>query len=75
LIAIFFPSQALEVWFGRTASDSVQQLTHHWEQIELDDPDQEWEIVNAWFVKQKNFRTRFRLRELVMPDKAVAVTA
>ncbi|KAK3998283.1 putative cytochrome P450 pisatin demethylase [Cladorrhinum sp. PSN332] len=38
-------------------------------EITFDDPNSEWEIVNAWFVKQKNFVTRFRLRELVMPEK------
>lgn len=36
-------------------------------EIEFDDPKQEWEIVNAWFVKQNNFTTRFKLRELVKP--------
>ncbi|SPQ23280.1 5856bdeb-a5c9-4d37-ae5b-558ab71ed232 [Thermothielavioides terrestris] len=40
-------------------------------EIRLDDPNSEWEIVNAWFVKQKNFITRFSLRELVMPEKGV----
>jgi len=38
------------------------------QQIEFDDPTQEWEITNAWFVKQSNFTTRFRLRELVTPE-------
>jgi len=38
-------------------------------EITFDDPNSEWEIVNAWFVKQKNFITRFRLRELVTPEK------
>jgi len=28
--------------------------------------------VNAWFVKQNNFTTRFKLRELVRPDEGVA---
>ncbi len=41
------------------------------EQIRLKDPSQEWEIVNAWFVKQKNFWTTFELRDLVMPDPKV----
>ncbi|KAL2150645.1 hypothetical protein VTH82DRAFT_7208 [Thermothelomyces myriococcoides] len=40
-------------------------------EIRLDDPNSEWEIVNAWFVKQKNFFTRFSLRDLVMPEKEV----
>ncbi|KAL2256476.1 hypothetical protein VTK26DRAFT_1607 [Humicola hyalothermophila] len=38
-------------------------------EITFDDPNSEWEIVNAWFVKQKNFVTRFALRDLVMPDE------
>ncbi|KAK4038216.1 hypothetical protein C8A01DRAFT_17663 [Parachaetomium inaequale] len=37
--------------------------------IRFDDPDSEWEIVNAWFVKQSNFVTRFGLRDIVMPEK------
>ncbi|KAK4444691.1 hypothetical protein QBC34DRAFT_181791 [Podospora aff. communis PSN243] len=41
-------------------------------EIEFDDPSQEWEIVNAWFVKQNNFTTRFKLRELVRPREGVA---
>jgi len=40
-------------------------------EIEFDDPAQEWEIVNAWFVKQNNFTTRFKLRELVRPAEGV----
>lgn len=40
-------------------------------QIEFDDPNQEWEIVNAWFVKQNNFTTRFKLREIVKPGEGV----
>ncbi|KAK0739073.1 cytochrome P450 [Apiosordaria backusii] len=37
-------------------------------EIRFDDPNSEWEIVNAWFVKQYNFFTRFELRELVKPE-------
>ncbi|KAK3316046.1 cytochrome P450-like protein [Apodospora peruviana] len=44
-------------------------------EIQFDDPNQEWEIVNAWFVKQNNFVTRFKLRELVMPEKGVTPAA
>jgi hypothetical protein len=29
--------------------------------------------VNAWFVKQNNFITRFALRDIVMPEKGVKV--
>ncbi|GAB1315668.1 Cytochrome P450 monooxygenase andK [Madurella fahalii] len=38
-------------------------------EITFDNPDSEWEIVNAWFVKQNNFVTRFKLRDIVMPEK------
>ncbi|KAH6843185.1 cytochrome P450-like protein [Chaetomium sp. MPI-CAGE-AT-0009] len=38
-------------------------------EIRFDDPDSEWETVNAWFVKQNNFVTRFGLRDIVMPEK------
>ncbi|KAK0733248.1 cytochrome P450-like protein [Lasiosphaeria miniovina] len=44
-------------------------------EIEFDDPSQEWEIVNAWFVKQSNFTTRFKLRNIVMPDEGVSAAA
>ncbi|KAL1838911.1 hypothetical protein VTJ49DRAFT_2075 [Mycothermus thermophilus] len=40
-------------------------------EIRFDNPDSEWEIVNAWFVKQHNFITRFSLREIVKPEKEV----
>jgi len=40
-------------------------------EIELDDPNQEWKIVNAWFVKQYNFDTRFKLRDIVKPREGV----
>ncbi|KAK5653322.1 hypothetical protein OQA88_9013 [Cercophora sp. LCS_1] len=40
-------------------------------EIQFDDPKQEWEIVNAWFVKQNNFTTRFKLREIVKPREGV----
>lgn len=42
-------------------------------QIRFDDPGSEWETVNAWFVKQNNFVTRFDLRDIVMPEKGVSV--
>ncbi|KAL2129346.1 hypothetical protein VTI74DRAFT_7920 [Chaetomium olivicolor] len=38
-------------------------------EIRFDDPNSEWEIVNAWFAKQNKFFTRFELRDLVMPEK------
>ncbi|KAK0743825.1 cytochrome P450-like protein [Schizothecium vesticola] len=44
-------------------------------EIEFDDPSQEWKIVNAWFVKQYNFDTRFKLREIVKPREGVAAAA
>jgi hypothetical protein len=37
-------------------------------QIQFTDPKQEWELVNAWFVKQKNFTTSFALRDIVVPQ-------
>ncbi|EPE03238.1 cytochrome p450 [Ophiostoma piceae UAMH 11346] len=37
-------------------------------EIDFLDPKQEWELVNAWFVKQNNFWTTFELRDLVQPD-------
>ncbi|KAH6665496.1 cytochrome P450 [Halenospora varia] len=36
--------------------------------IRLDDPDQEWVLHNAGFVKQTNFNVRFWPRELLKPD-------
>ncbi|CAI7625126.1 unnamed protein product [Penicillium pancosmium] len=36
-------------------------------EIQFTDPKQEWELVNAWFVKQKNFTTSFALRDIVVP--------
>ncbi|KAK4155691.1 cytochrome P450-like protein [Chaetomidium leptoderma] len=42
-------------------------------EIRFDDPNSEWEIVNAWFVKQNNFISRFSLRDIVMPDKGAKV--
>jgi hypothetical protein len=40
-------------------------------QIDFQDPAREWELVNAWFVKQNNFWTTFKLRDLVQPDEGV----
>ncbi|KAK5789152.1 hypothetical protein VI817_008276 [Penicillium citrinum] len=37
-------------------------------EINFVDPRQEWELVNAWFVKQKNFTTSFSLRDIVVPQ-------
>lgn len=36
--------------------------------IQFKDPRQEWELVNAWFVKQKNFTTVFSMRDIVKPE-------
>ncbi len=47
-------------------------LTRENLQIRFDDPNSEWEIVNAWFVKQNNFITRFALRDIVMPEKGAS---
>jgi cytochrome P450 len=37
-------------------------------EIQFKDPRQEWELVNAWFVKQKNFTTMFSMRDIVKPE-------
>ncbi|KAI0816187.1 cytochrome P450 [Xylaria sp. FL0064] len=37
-------------------------------EIRFKDPSQEWKTVNAWFIKQQNFKTVFERRELVLPD-------
>ncbi|KAI1304020.1 cytochrome P450 [Xylaria venustula] len=37
-------------------------------EIRFKDPSQEWKTVNAWFIKQQNFKTLFERRELVLPD-------
>ena len=31
-------------------------------QVELERPDREWKTHNAWFVRQLEFNTRFKLR-------------
>ncbi len=36
-------------------------------QVRLQDPSKEWTLHNAWFVRQLDFNTRFRGRELVQP--------
>lgn len=35
--------------------------------MRLQDPDKEWTLHNAWFVRQLDFNTLFRRRELVKP--------
>jgi hypothetical protein len=39
-------------------------------QIQFKDPRQEWELVNSWFVKQQNFTTLFKMRDIVKPEGA-----
>ncbi|KIH91356.1 hypothetical protein SPBR_01727 [Sporothrix brasiliensis 5110] len=39
-------------------------------EIDFVDPKQEWKLINAWFVKQTNFWTTFKVRELVRPQSA-----
>ncbi|KAJ5450254.1 uncharacterized protein N7458_006703 [Penicillium daleae] len=41
-------------------------------EIQFQDPSQEWELINAWFVKQNNFTTTFKLREIVKPEGSSA---
>ncbi|KAI2610114.1 cytochrome P450 [Hypoxylon fragiforme] len=36
--------------------------------ISFKDPNQEWKLINAWFVKQNNFQAIFNLRNMVKPD-------
>ncbi|KAJ5682896.1 hypothetical protein N7462_006061 [Penicillium macrosclerotiorum] len=36
-------------------------------EIRLKDPSQEWKLINAWFVKQANFETVFKSRDIVKP--------
>lgn len=40
-------------------------------QIRFQDPSQEWQLVNAWFIKQNNFHAVFDTRDLVFPDAGV----
>ncbi|KAF6808705.1 cytochrome p450 [Colletotrichum sojae] len=42
--------------------------------ITFSDPTQEWELVNAWFVKQNNFHAKFEVRDIVKPEKTEAKT-
>jgi cytochrome P450 len=39
----------------------IPQLIRNFD-FELEKPDQEWETVNVWFAKQKNFNCRIKLR-------------
>ncbi|KAJ4393124.1 hypothetical protein N0V93_002331 [Gnomoniopsis smithogilvyi] len=39
--------------------------------INFQDPSQDWEICNSWFVKQTNFWTKFSVREIAQPEGAV----
>jgi hypothetical protein len=36
-------------------------------QITFKDPRKDWEIINAWFVKQQNFEVLLNHRDLVLP--------
>ncbi|EPS25476.1 hypothetical protein POX_c03861 [Penicillium oxalicum] len=42
--------------------------------IQFQDPSQEWQLINAWFVKQQNFTTTFKLRDIVTPEGGVVTT-
>uniref|UniRef100_L2G2Y7 Cytochrome p450 n=1 Tax=Colletotrichum fructicola (strain Nara gc5) TaxID=1213859 RepID=L2G2Y7_COLFN len=39
-----------------------------WCRIKFKDPNQEWQLINAWFVKQVNFYTMFTPRDIVKPE-------
>ncbi|KAH0434016.1 cytochrome P450 [Colletotrichum camelliae] len=36
--------------------------------IKFKDPNQEWQLINAWFVKQVNFYTMFTPRDIIKPE-------
>ncbi|TVY19873.1 Cytochrome P450 monooxygenase [Lachnellula arida] len=36
-------------------------------EVRLEDPEKEWTVHNAWFVRQLNFRTTFRRRAITQP--------
>lgn len=53
----------------KASSPSPPQANHpSSDQIRFKDPQQEWKLINAWFVKQVNFQAVFEPRELVKPD-------
>lgn len=60
------PSMLRRFEVGRLSPQSWN-IANNSLQIQFTDPKQEWELVNAWFVKQKNFTTSFALREIVVP--------
>lgn len=39
-------------------------------EVQLEHPNLEWTVHNAWFVRQLNFRTVFRKRDIVQPASA-----
>ncbi|KAJ9132171.1 Cytochrome p450 [Pleurostoma richardsiae] len=41
-------------------------------EISFQDPSQDWELCNSWFVKQSNFQVRFELRDIVKPEEPVS---
>ncbi|KAI2468372.1 cytochrome P450 [Annulohypoxylon bovei var. microspora] len=43
--------------------------------IRFKDPNQEWKLVNAWFVKQQNFQAMFEVRDLVKPADSEKLAA
>jgi cytochrome P450 len=56
---------------AQPGSGGVRLTPRPWKQIQFKDPSQEWELVNAWFIKQNNFQAVFSLRDLVQPDPGV----
>ncbi|KAK9424154.1 putative Cytochrome P450 [Seiridium unicorne] len=40
-------------------------------ELRFKDPNEEWQLVNAWFVKQNNFQAMFEPREIVRPNGEV----
>ncbi|KAF7542144.1 hypothetical protein G7054_g173 [Neopestalotiopsis clavispora] len=37
-------------------------------ELRFKDPNEEWQLVNAWFVKQNNFQAMFEPRVIVKPE-------
>jgi hypothetical protein len=48
---------------ARESFHNLMPFTDKSFQIELDDPNAEWEIVNSWFVRQKNMDVRLTDRK------------
>lgn len=54
-----------EVLFPLCFPDHSLGILSHLKQVQLQHPDLEWTVHNAWFVRQLNFRTVFQKRDIV----------